>query len=152
MNRIEQAIPAGIICVIGIWVAVISYTQTPTEAFVFPRLVSTVFAVLAAWTFLRTLIAPEDTHASIPWETWARILPGLGVAVVYVFWLGQALGFYTATALAVFALVSFYDPAPHDRMASWIRRALITAGFMAVLYALFAMLLGVFTPRELLFK
>ena len=31
MNRLEQAIPAGIIMIVGIWVSYVSYTQTPAE-------------------------------------------------------------------------------------------------------------------------
>ena len=48
MNRLEQAIPAGIIMLVGLWVAFTSYTQTPAEAFVFPRLVSAVFVAISA--------------------------------------------------------------------------------------------------------
>ena len=58
MNRLEHAIPAGIIMIIGLWVAWISYTQTPADAFVFPRLVSTVFVALSVWTFAQTLLKP----------------------------------------------------------------------------------------------
>ena len=80
-------------------------------------------------------------------------LTGIGiVGAIFAFWLGKALGFYTATTIAVFVLVSLYDPAPHFDPKSWIKRALVTAGFIAVMYLLFAMLLGVYTPREILFR
>jgi hypothetical protein len=81
-----------------------------------------------------------------------NIRPGLIIGGIFAFYLGKALGFYTATAIVVFALVSFYDPAPHGEVKVWIKRVLITAGFVAVMYLLFAMLLGVFTPREILFR
>ncbi len=152
MKRFEHAIPAGIICAIGMWVAYVSYTQTPAEAFVFPRLVATVFVVLAAWTFVRSLMPDAKVQQAISAATWSNILPGVAVAAIYVFWAGKALGFYTATTLAVFVLISYYDPAPHRDVRSWGKRILITAGFMAVMYLLFAMLLGVFTPREVLFR
>lgn len=152
MGRLEQAIPAGIILAVGVWVAVVSYTQTPAEAFAFPRLVATVFVALAALVFARALLVGGEPGDRIPAATWFAILPGLIVATVYVFWLAKALGFYTATTLAVFALVSLYDPAPHGAVRSWVKRVLITAGFIVVMYVLFATTLGVFTPREVLFR
>ena len=65
--------------------------------------------------------------------------------------LAKALGFYTATTLAFFVLLSLYDPAPHNEAKSWIKRAIITACFIAVMYGVFGMLLKVYTPREILF-
>jgi hypothetical protein len=152
MNRLEHAIPAGIIMVIGLWVAWISYTQTPAEAFVFPRLISTLFVVLSVWTFAATILKPSEDNVAVSAKTWANILPGLILGAIFVFYLGKALGFYTATTITFFLLVSYYDPAPHGEVKSWIKRILITAGFIAVMYLLFAMLLGVFTPREILFR
>lgn len=152
MKRLEHAIPAGIISLVGIWVAWVSFTQTPAEAFAFPRLVSTIFVVLALWTFVRALLVEEEGEPTISLAAWGRILPGLAIAIVYVFWAAKGLGFYTATALAVFALVSIYDAAPHGALSSWARRVAITAGFVLVMYLLFASLLGVFTPREVLFR
>lgn len=152
MKRLEHAIPAGIITLIGLWVAWVSFTQSPAEAFAFPRLVATVFVVLALWTFVRTLISGGEGEPTISLATWGRILPGLGIAVIFVFWAAKGLGFYTATALAVFALISIYDAAPHRALSSWIVRIAVTAGFVLVMYLLFATLLGVFTPRELLFR
>ena len=80
-----------------------------------------------------------------------NLAPGLIVMVIYVFWAAKGLGFYTATAIAFFILLSLYDPAPHGEIKSWGKRVLITAGFMVVIYGLFAQLLYVFTPREIFF-
>ena len=55
MNRFQHAIPAGLIALVGLWVCFVSYTQTPAAAFAFPRLISTVFVVLALWTFFKAL-------------------------------------------------------------------------------------------------
>jgi len=43
------------------------------------------------------------------------------------------------------------DPASHTDIKSWIKRLLVTSGFMAVIYALFTLLLKVQTPRGLFF-
>ena len=47
MQRFQHGIPAGLIALVGLWVCYVSYTQTPAAAFAFPRLISTVFVVLA---------------------------------------------------------------------------------------------------------
>ena len=80
-----------------------------------------------------------------------RLAPGLAIALIYVFWAAKAFGFYTATAVTFFILLSLYDPAPHGRPGTWAKRVAITAGFIAVMYGLFALLLKVWTPREILF-
>jgi len=107
--------------------------------------------VLALWTFGKALLGRTRVGNGLSREALLAIAPGLAVALIFAFWAARALGFYTATTLAVFALLSLYDPAPHGEVRSWVRRALITAIFVAVMYGLFAMLLGVFTPREILF-
>ncbi len=37
------------------------------------------------------------------------------------------------------------------RSKAWTKRVIITACFVAVMYGLFALLLNVYTPREILF-
>ena len=151
MNRLEHAVPAGIIMIAGLIVAYISFTQQPAEAFVFPRLISVVFVVLSVFVFMQTLTRGGSGRVAISGAIWRNILPGLVVAIIYIFWAAKGLGFYTASTIAFFILISIYDPAPHGQIQSWIKRAIITAGFLAIMYGLFAMLLGVFTPREVLF-
>ena len=131
--------------------AFVSYTQEPAAAFLFPRLISTVFVILALWTFAKAIMGRTRVGNGLNAEAMRNIVPGLIVAIVYVYWAASALGFYTASAIAFFILVSLYDPAPHGALKSWIKRILITAGFVAVMYGLFAELLSVFTPREIFF-
>lgn len=151
LPRTQHIIASGLIAAVGTVVAYISYTQQPSEAFLFPRLISTVFAVLALWTFVKALIGRTKVGAGLDGAAFGNLAPGLVVMLIYVFWAAQALGFYTATTIAFFILLSLYDPAPHTEAKSWIRRIVITAGFMAVMYGLFAQLLYVFTPREIFF-
>ena len=151
LPRNQHIIASGIVAGVGISVCYLSYTQQPAEAFVFPRLISTVFAVLAIWTFGKAVIGKTKVGNGLSREALSRIAPGTIVALIYVFWAAKALGFYTATTIAVFILITLYDPAPHGVAKTWIKRILITAGFMAVMYGLFALLLNVFTPREVFF-
>ena len=150
-SRLQHVLASGGVAAVGAWVAWVSYTQTPAEAFLFPRLISTVFVVLALWTFVKACLGWSKVGDGLSAQAARNLAPGLAVALVYIFWAAAALGFYTATALAFFILLSIHDPAPHDRAGSWIRRALVTAGFTAVMYGLFAVLLKVYTPREIFF-
>jgi len=80
-----------------------------------------------------------------------NLAPGLAVSLIYIFWAAKGLVFYTATTGAFFILLSLYDPAPHGEVKTWIKRAVITAVFSTVMYLLFAQLLNVLTPKEVLF-
>ncbi len=151
LPRTQHIIASGIVAGVGLAVAYVSYTQQPSEAFVFPRLIATVFVVLALWTFGKAVLGRTKVGNGLSARALTNIAPGLIVALVYIFWAAKGLGFYTATTLAFFILVSLYDPAPHGQMRSWIRRLILTAGFWAVMYALFAQVLNVFTPREIFF-
>ncbi|MEM9144951.1 MAG: tripartite tricarboxylate transporter TctB family protein [Pseudomonadota bacterium] len=151
LPRTQHIIASGLVALVGVWVAYVSYTQQPSEAFLFPRLVSTVFVVLALWTFGKAVLGRTKVGRGLSVSDMQRLLPGLVVALVYVFWAAKALGFYTASTLAFLILLSLYDPAPHLVPRTWIRRLALTAAFLAVMYGLFAMLLNVFTPRELMF-
>ena len=151
MNRSQHIIPSGIVAAVGLWVAYVSYTQQPAEAFLFPRLIASVFVVLSLWTFGKALLGLSKVGDGLSWEMTRNLAPGLLVALVYVFWGAKSLGFYTASAIAFFILLSLYDPASHREARSWIRRLIITAAFTAVMYSLFAKLLKVYTPREIFF-
>lgn len=151
LPRAQHIAASGVIAAIGIWVAWISYTQQPSEAFLFPRLISTVFVVLALWTFLKAIMGWTKVGNGVSRRDMIWLSPGLIVALIYIFWGAKTLGFYTAGTIAFFVLLSFYDPAPHGAARTWVRRVIITAGFLAVMYGLFAMLLKVYTPREIFF-
>ena len=151
LQRIQHIAASGLVAAVGLWVTYLSYTQEPAAAFLFPRLISTVFVVLAIWTFVKACLGRSRVGSGVSPTMVANLLPGLVVALIFVFWAAAALGFYTATTLAFFVLLSLYDPASHGRPATWVKRAVITAVFMAVMYGLFALLLKVYTPREIFF-
>ena len=151
MIRIQHTVTSGIVALVGIWICWISYTAEPADAFLFPRMIASGFVVLALWTFGKAVLGLSKAGDGLSARMFLNLLPGLIVALVYLFWLAKALGFYTATAICFFVLLSLYDPAPHGALKTWIRRALVTAGFVAVMYGLFALLLKVYTPKEILF-
>lgn len=151
LPRLQHVIGSGIVAAVGVSVCYVSYTQQPTEAFLFPRLISTVFVVLALWTFLKACLGWTKVGNGITLVQFKNLAPGLIVALVYIFWAAKGLGFYTATTIAFFILLCLYDPAPHTALKSWGKRIITTACFMAIMYGLFARLLNVYTPREIFF-
>ena len=151
LPRTQHIIASGLVAAVGIWVTYVSYTQEPADAFLFPRLISSVFVVLALWTFGKAVLGKTKVGNGLSRQAMLNILPGLVIALVFIFWAANTLGFYTASTITFFILVSLYDPAPHGEIKSWIKRLVITAGFLAVMYGLFAQLLTVFTPKEILF-
>ncbi|RLJ41259.1 tripartite tricarboxylate transporter TctB family protein [Litoreibacter meonggei] len=151
LPRLQHIIGSGIVAAVGVSVCYISYTQQPSEAFLFPRLIASVFVVLALWTFVKACLGWTKVGNGISFTQFKNLAPGLAIALIYIFWAAKGLGFYTATTIAFFILLSLYDPAPHTALKSWGKRIITTACFMAVMYGLFALLLKVYTPREIFF-
>ena len=151
LPRVQHIIGSGVVAAVGVTVTYISYTAQPAEAFLFPRLISTVFVVLALWTFAKACLGWTKVGEGLSARQMVNLAPGLAVALIYIFWAAKGLGFYTATTGAFFILLSLYDTAPHGEVKTWIKRAVITAVFSTVMYLLFAQLLNVFTPKEVLF-
>ena len=114
-------------------------------------MISTAFVVLALWTFAKALLGWTKIGSGMSVRAATNLAPGLIIALIYIFWAAKGLGFYTATTIAFFILLSLYDPASHREIKSWLKRVIITACFMAVMYGLFAKLLKVYTPREIYF-
>ena len=148
-SRYQHLAPAAVVLGLALLVAWLSFTQEPAGSFLFPRVVSVFFVALAVWNFARAALGLAKVGGGIDPGTASRILPGLIVMSVTVFWAAKAIGFYVASMLAFFAILSLYDPAPHARAGTWTKRVVVTAAFMAVIYMLFAMLLQVQTPRGL---
>ena len=151
MLRMQQIVPTGLVFLLAAIVTWLSFAGEPADAFLFPRLISVAFIVLAGLAFTRALVGMAQSGEGISVEVVRNIAPGLALIVVYVFWAAEALGFYVASTAAVFIVLALYHPAPHGEVRSWLVRVAITCGFMAVMYGLFSMLLNVQTPRGLFF-
>ena len=151
MYRIQHLLPSGLIALIGGWIAWISYTQQPTEAFLFPRLISTCLFLLALVTFGRAVLGLSKTGEGVSWSMAKNIFSGLLVGGIYVFWAAKAIGFYVAFSFAFITLLSLYDPASHRQASTWVKRIIITAGVVVVMYGVFAGVLRVYTPRGMFF-
>ena len=100
----QHVIVSGIIALIGIWVTFISYTQQPSEAFLFPRLISSIFAALAIWTFIKALLKKTKIGNGMSYNNFLKLLPGLIVMITFIFFAAKAVGFYTSSSFTVFLI------------------------------------------------
>jgi len=150
-NRTQHTIPALIVLAIAAVVAWLSFTEEPSDAFLFPRVISVFFVGLALWNAYRAVSGLARVGGGIDGGTAINVLPGLLVALVFVFLAATSLGFYAAGALAFVAIYTIYDPVLLSSLNGWIRRIAVTLVFMGVIYGLFALLLQVQTPRGLFF-
>ena len=149
-ERWQQALSAGLLVLLALWVAYVSFDVRDPEPYLFPRLIAVALLCLASLAFLRALQGRNRTGAGIARDAAIRIAPGLAVMAAYVFLAAEGLGFYLASALAFLAVYALYDPGSHRAPRVWARRLTVTLGFTALLYAVFALLLQVQTPRGLL--
>ena len=149
--RVQHLIPATIVLALAFVVAGLSFTQEPAGAFLFPRIVSVVFVVLAVWNFARAAMGLARVGGGIDAGTFKNLLPGLVVMAILVFAAARGLGFYTGSTLAFLAIYSIYDPKPLTSGEAWIKRLVVTLMFMTVIYILFALLLKVQMPRGMFF-
>ncbi|MGB0506049.1 MAG: tripartite tricarboxylate transporter TctB family protein [Pikeienuella sp.] len=146
-SRLQHMTASGLVLLVGIWAFYVSFTQEPASAFLFPRLISSFFLALALWTFVKAALGKSKVGEGLDIGLVKRMAPGVVLAAIYVLWAAKTLGFYAASTVAFFLLLSIYDPAPHGSARSWVRRVIVTAVFMAIIYGLFAKILAVYTPR-----
>ena len=143
----QHVFPSLGVLMIALTVGWLSFTREPAAAFLFPRIISVVFIVLAVWNFARAALGLARVGTGIDLATFLNLLPGVVVIGLYVMLGAKNLGFYTAGTLTFFVLYTIYDPAPLGSVRDWGKRILVTAIFMLVIYGLFALVLQVQTPR-----
>lgn len=146
-HKIQHIVPATVVLALALIVTYLSFTQEPAEPYQFPRVISIFFVLLAIWNFIRAVSGMAKVGRGIAKDEMRNLFPGIAVMLVYVFFAAKFFGFYVSSTIAFFLIYSLYDPAPFSSSKDWIKRALITTVFMAVIYALFSMLLQVQTPR-----
>jgi hypothetical protein len=146
-QQIQHLIPNLLVTGLAIIVTWLSYTREPVDAFLFPRIISAVMLVLALWSLGRAVMGISRTGTGLSIGLARNIAPGLIIMFVYVFWAARTMGFYVSSTIAFFLIFTAYDPAPLNDWRAWIKRIVITAAFMAVIYALFSIVLKVQTPR-----
>ncbi len=148
-GRFQQCLPVLATLALGLWIAYESFTVEDPQPYLFPQLISVAMIGLSAAALFRAIRGANRTGVGIPLDLLLRIAPGIAVILAYVLVLAPQLGFYTGSAIGFITLYSLYDPNPHLSVRTWFTRIAITAGFMLVIYLVFALALQVQTPRGL---
>jgi hypothetical protein len=148
-GRTQQTIVAAGILALGCWVAYVSFAVEDPQPYLFPQLIATTMVILALPSLLRAIRGGNRTGSGVSGGQFLLIAPLLAMMLVYIFVLAPKLGYYVGAAIAFFAIYTFYDPNPHVKLKSWLMRIAVTAGFIAVMYMVFALGLRVQTPRGL---
>ena len=151
LTRTQHLIPAIVILALALVVAWLSFTREPASAFLFPRMIGSVMLLLAIWNFLRAFLGMARIGDGLSKRAVANLLPGLVLMALFVFFAARFFGFYVASYAAFLGIYSLYDPASHVSAATWMKRVIVTTGFMLVIYGLFTLLLKVQTPRGMFF-
>ena len=150
-GRLQQSIAAVVILAVACWITVVSFDVEDPQPYLFPQLFSGIMVVLALMAVLRAARGRNRTGAGIGVRKFLNIAPGLAVMLIHVFLLADWLGFYAAAFLSMLTLYSLYDPNLHRKVRTWAVRLAVTVGFVAVIYAVFALGLKVQTPEGILF-
>ncbi len=150
-SRLQHVTSSSVVLLVAAAVTWISFTQEPAAAFLFPKLISVFFIALAVWNFLRAILGLSKVGTGLSIQETVNFLPGLVIALIFVFFAAKQFGFYVTSSVAFLAVYSVYDPAPLSSAIAWAKRIITTALFMAVIYGLFALLLKVQTPRGMYF-
>ena len=148
-GRMQQTVVAALILALGCWIAYVSFAVEDPQPYLFPQLIASIMVGLALYSLVRAVRGSNRTGTGIAAEQVLRIAPLLAVMLIYVFALAPKLGFYVGAAVAFFTIYTLYDPHSHLNPKSWLMRIAVTAGFIAILYAVFALGLRVQTPRGL---
>ena len=138
---------------VGLVLAAVLYwlgsSASNPDAFLFPRLISIGMGLLSIAILVSTERRTTGTsHPALPSFSWITVIPVLLGFFAYP-WAMETMGFYL-TAFAVFLfIVSLYAPDPYSPKAI-AKRVAVSAAFISVIYAIFALLLRVQTPQGIL--
>ena len=149
--RLQHTIPATFVFLVAAAVTYLSYTQEPADANIFPRLISIFFIGLAIWNLARALLGIAKVGDGLNKKSTMNFLPGVLVMLVFVLFAAKTFGFYVSSFTAFLIIFTLYDPVPFSSLKDWVKRIVVTAAFMVVIYGLFAKLLFVQTPRGFFF-
>ena len=77
MNIFQHRLASGFVACIAIIVCYISFTRQPSDAYLFPRVISVFFLTLALWTFVKALMGLSKVGNGLSAYMFKNMLPGV---------------------------------------------------------------------------
>ena len=131
---------------LSILLAVASFSGGNSEAYLFPRIITSIMLVLSLLLLIQHFY--EKNHP-IKKINIAKLTPFFILIIIFIL-LGENLGFYLCASLMFLTICYFYYPEKKD-VKKVLFFLLIGAAFMMAIYFLFTFLLKVQVPRFFLF-
>ena len=145
MIKINKLSSVVLVLILSILLAYASFSGGTSEAYIFPKLLSTVMIILS---FLSLVLYFYNKNEKITEVDIKRLSIYLGSLLLFLVF-GELLGFYFLAVLIFLIICYVYSEKKNKK--SIFYNFLITLFFMIFIYFLFAILLKVQAPRFFLF-
>lgn len=152
MNKLTTDAQSALFALlIGAGLLAAAFIGTDIEVYLFPRIAAVLIALLAAMHLIslwrqNALFAVGSAHIF----NWQRLLPAIGIMLLYLVSL-EFIGFYTSSVLAFLVICLLYGKRAAHHPRAFAFKLAVSGGFMAILYAVFWVMLHVRTPTGWLF-
>jgi len=145
MIKINNLASVIFILLISIMLAFVSFSGKQSEAYLFPRIITSVMIILSSLSLAVYFFDKTKKMTEINISKLSIYLISL---ILFIFF-GEILGFYFLTIILFLTVCYFYSE--HKSFKIIIYNILITSLFMLFIYFLFSILLKVQVPRFFLF-
>jgi hypothetical protein len=141
INNLTSLISILIISITLGYVSFTGGTETTSEAYLFPKLITSVMIILSSFSLVFYLMNKNSSVANIDIKKLSVYLVSL---ILFIF-LGETIGFYFL-AILLFLINSYYY-SEIKSLKNIIQNTIITIMFMTFIYILFSIMLKVQVPR-----
>mgnify|MGYP003389134248 FL=1 len=145
MIKINKLSSVVLVLILSILLAYASFSGGTSEAYIFPKLLSTVMIILSFLSLVLYLYNKNEKITEVDIKKLSIYLSSLLLFLVF----GELLGFYFLAVLIFLIICYVYSEKKNKK--SIFYNFLITICFMIFIYFLFAILLKVQAPRFFLF-
>jgi len=85
MNIFQHKLSSGFVASVAFIVCYISFTRQPSDAYLFPRVISVFFLTLSLWTFIKALLGLSKAGNGLTLNMFRNMLPGMLISSIYLF-------------------------------------------------------------------
>jgi len=145
-NKTKELFFAVSISVISLLLLMTSFTY-PRESSDFPRFLCGLMVVFSLLILIKTLRLPVGTKETYTGNIWGRLkIPAIVFFVTIAYVVGiMYIGYFVSSVIFFIGSMSVFG---REKL---LPKAIATAGFLIVVYALFVSFLGIRLPQGLLF-